>query len=56
MRPRLSSVSQPLEKLGRMATNEVLRRITAKSAPESKKHVVLPPLLVKRDSCCEPSR
>jgi DNA-binding LacI/PurR family transcriptional regulator len=56
VRPKLTSVSQPLEKLGRMAANEILRRITARSAPDSKKHVVLPPLLVKRESCCEPSR
>ena len=56
VRPKLTSVSQPLEKLGRMAANEILRRITARSARDSKKHVVLPPLLVKRDSCCEPSR
>lgn len=49
-RPRLTTVCQPLEQLGRTAAREILRRIREQDLPPEKEHIVLSSSLVERES------
>jgi LacI family transcriptional regulator len=50
VRPALTTIQQPLEKMGRVATQMLLDLL---EAPESKiQRIELPTKLIIRDSCC----
>ena len=51
VRPRLTSIRQPLEAMGAAGVKTLIERIEAQSAPEEKVTLLFDVTLVKRDSC-----
>lgn len=49
--PPLTSVRQPLEEIGRIAAEEIIRYIQNKS-DKTVRHIVIPAKLITRESCC----
>ncbi len=47
--PRLTTIAQPAQELGRVAVNKLMGRLQNRAAPTS--HERLPVTLVERDSC-----
>ena len=53
--PGLTTVRQPLRKMGTIAAETVLRRIHAGSAPPTTRQIVVAPELIVRETTCSPS-
>ena len=52
LRPKLTTIHQPMEEIGRRAAGMLLSLM--KGTPLEQTHVVLPHRLIVRESCCPP--
>ena len=54
LHPALTTVHQPYEEIACQAVELLLEMIRDRAIPQPAPHVVIPPQLVKRDSCAPP--
>jgi len=54
LHPALTTVHQPYEEIACQAVELLLEMIRDRAIPQPVPHVVIPPQLVKRDSCAPP--
>ena len=56
LHPALTTVHQPYEEIACQAVELLLEMIRDRAIPQPAPHVIIPPQLVKRDSCAPPRR
>jgi LacI family transcriptional regulator len=56
LQPALTTIRQPIEKLGATAVELLLEMVEEKSVPKPLPRFLIEPELVVRDSCAPPSR